>query len=688
MADPLTIAATAIAKPLASKLIDTLLKPVLTAGQLVTDPLVDTFTNRFSEYLTRQYTKHSHLPTIVFQSKKPIEELYIPITVTEQGTHYAPTDPKKQFKVDRYDPRFLPKYERVLLIDDAGMGKTTASRFLLVEATKNQATIPVFVELRHLSPDKTLLDFMLSELNQTGTEPSDLKIDKRQLVRLLEKGVFTFFLDGYDEISLKNRERVTIDIKSIVNTFPSNKYMLTSRPEHALASFPSFKAFKIEPLKRSEAYSLIRKYDNNGENAERLIAKLEDKSLRAVHEFLHNPLLTTLLYRAYDYKNQIPLKKPVFYRQVFDALYEWHDLTKDGYSTRTKQCGLDVDGFHRVLRGLGFISVLKNAIEADTDEILKWIREARTYAPELRFSESDFLEDAIKAVPVLRREGNSIMWAHKSLAEYFAAQFIATDAKIDQERICKHIAESKSLRSYSNMLDLLYDIDVALFGQFFIIPLLEFLNKEIVKLKSDFPNIDNNLIERRAAASLGQRVVPLHTKLSLEHAFSGGHMQMMAQSVADEWFGIGKPSSKVQSREFAEGITIEFRSFDHGRLDRSISINSGSGRALIYNHPLKTILEILTEKKHPLILQHQFYPPSTAKARIVGLRATKTLKLIDNKPDSIWNSLKNFDQTSQALQKISFGIINLEKVNSVTRGITLSTQQSSTTTNLLASLCK
>lgn len=672
MLDPATVVATATAKPIIAKLIDSLLKPAVIAGRLVSDPLIDTFTDRFSEYLSRQYLKHSHLPTIVFQSRRPIEDLYIPITVTEGGRDAQDKD-SNRFVIDRYHPEFLPKLERVLLIDDAGMGKTTASRFLLVEATKTRATIPVFIELRHLSAEKTVLDFMLAELNQVGVDSSDLKIDKRQVIRLLEKGVFTFLLDGYDEISTKNREEVTLDIKRVVDTYPQNKFLLTSRPEHALASFPSFKAFKIEPLTREEAYTLIRKYDKNGERANRLIERLEDKQLDAVHEFLQNPLLTTLLYRAYDYKNQIPLKKPVFYRQVYDALYEWHDLTKDGYASRTKACGLDVDGFHRILRGLGFISVMKGAVEADTDEILNWIREARKYAPELRFSESDFLEDAIKAVPVLRREGNFILWAHKSLAEYFAAQFIATDSKKDQERICRHIAGSRALRGFTNVLDLLYDIDVGLFGQYFTTALIEHLYKEISSLKEKFPDYPAAQLERRACVTAVQRIVFLNSEKHITDIFGGSTMSTLANVVNDEWFA--SASATPIEKKFPNGISMEFQGFS-------------KLRTLSFNHPLRTVLAVLIEKKNPIILQHQFYPANVNKAEIVGLRTGPRIKIINNDPASIWNSPKNFERTTFGLQRTMLGIINFERIAAAMSEIKNSTEQSQTTTALLESLCK
>lgn len=51
-----------------------------------------------------------------------------------------------------------------------------------------------------------------------------------------------------------------------------------------------------------------------------------------INEFLKNPLLVSLLFAAFDFKQTIPLKKHIFYRQVFDAYFDSHDLSKgDSY---------------------------------------------------------------------------------------------------------------------------------------------------------------------------------------------------------------------------------------------------------------------------------------------------------------------------------------------------------------------
>jgi NACHT domain len=674
MSDPTTEIALAAAKPLVVKLLDALLKPVITVAQAVADPLVDLLGDRFSEYLARQLVKHSYLPTIVFQIRQPLEEIYVPLTVIEEVSFTEKNDAKRH-KLDKYDKSFIPEKERVLIIDGAGMGKTTLSRFLFTQSIKSLATVPVFIELRHLTSEKTILDYLVSELNPVSVDSKDLKIDKRQITRLLDNGIFTFFLDGYDEVSNVHLEKVTRDIKNITETYPKNKFLITSRPEHALASFPAFHAYRIVSLKREEAFTLIRKYDKNGERGERLIEKLSDKSLREIDDFLKNPLLTTLLYRAYDYKNQIPLKKPNFYRQVFDALFEWHDLTKDGYSTREKISKLDIDGFHKVLRGVGFVSTMKGRVEANTDEMLDWIREAKTYCPELKFSESDFLEDAIKAVPVFRREGGTILWSHKSLAEYFCAQFIVTDAKTDQRNICEFLVESFRLPSFRNLLDLLYDMDVGLFGQYFVKRLIQFYESEFDRLKLIHNSQSIKLIEERAAATFGRRPFVIGEGKKARHVFSERLREVSSSATRDWW----QDESKLKENDFFDQrLTLEITDFS------TKSVLPNDRRVLSLSHPLRTVFAILIAKKHSLVTLSPFYPPGVEKSKILGIAHADGLPL-NEQPNAIWNSSKNFQSTTFGLMRTVAGVLNTARIPSVLHEIEQLTGRSQTTANLLAS---
>jgi len=412
--------------------------------------LAHTMETKFSEYLTRSFEKQSYVRTLVFQNlQKRLDDLYVPLTLETEGTSATTV------QVVGYPTSLIPTYKRVLITDTAGMGKSTILRYLFLECIRNTAGVPLFIELRHLSPEHPILDHICDEINAI-----DRDFDHTLLLKLISRGDFVFFLDGYDEIPLAYRDIVTSDVQRFLAKAGSNHVVISSRPESALVTFADFRRFTIKSLRRAEAFDLLRKYGNDSGTVTRLISSLKSKQHLGVREFLTNPLLVSLLFLAYHYRAAIPIRKPTFYRQVFDALFQGHDLTKPGSFVREKKSGLDYESFERVLRSLAYQTVKLGKVEYEDVELLQYINVAKSSLPGISdFKETDFLSDLKSAVPLFVCEGSYYRWQHKSIQEYFAAQFICIDAKAKQSDILRRMVSSPHFRQYINVLDLCYDID-------------------------------------------------------------------------------------------------------------------------------------------------------------------------------------------------------------------------------------
>ena len=228
-----------------------------------------------------------------------------------------------------------------------------------------------------------------------------------------------FFFDGYDEVANEQKAEVSEQIKALVSKAPANTYIITSRPEISLFTFGDFSVFTIQPLKEEEAAELLRKYDNNGEVSSFLIEKLNNISYKNVKDFLRTPLLTSLLFTAFDYKQKIPIRKDEFYQQVFDAYFESHDLTKDGGFVRRKQSGLNMSDFKKVLRYLGYKCLKRQfKIEFSKAELIGLLDEIQKEYSGQPFVSEDFIKDITTAVPLFVKDGIYYRWIHKSMQEY------------------------------------------------------------------------------------------------------------------------------------------------------------------------------------------------------------------------------------------------------------------------------
>lgn len=134
-------------------------------------------------------------------------------------------------------------------------------------------------------------------------------------------------------------------------------------------------------------------------------------------------------------------------------------MTKGESYTHNKYSKLEIDDFHRVLRHIGFSCLRDQRIEFSKDELLKLIKESRLFCAGLNFNDSDFLKDIINTVPLFAQDGNYYRWAHKSLQEYFAAQYIYLDAKEKQRGILNYLYQSSNIKNFMNVIDLYYDMD-------------------------------------------------------------------------------------------------------------------------------------------------------------------------------------------------------------------------------------
>ena len=125
--------------------------------------------------------------------------------------------------------------------------------FLSCLTTSNQ--IPVVVELRKLnSYPGSLLDYIKEFVFKMDIAKND-----NILERLLSLGKFTFFFDGFDEISLSIKERRVREFESFIDSYNNNFYLLTSRPDANSESLHRFENYKIENLTRNQVDEFIIK---------------------------------------------------------------------------------------------------------------------------------------------------------------------------------------------------------------------------------------------------------------------------------------------------------------------------------------------------------------------------------------------------------------------------------------------
>ncbi|HXF91028.1 MAG TPA: NACHT domain-containing protein [Candidatus Nitrosotenuis sp.] len=451
----------------ASNVVDALLGPKIerirtnARKKELKDRLQDSVINELLEnYFQKLHDRVSEIKTLVFPEQVlPLTDIYEPLSLTKMtGNNFQLKSSSEKIVFGAKD---LKSNQNYLIIDSAGMGKSTFSKYLVLDIFKSTIKIPIFLELRRIDDNETLLGKIAKDLDESKND-----IDENFLILLLSQGDYVIILDGYDELSENVREKIGEQITELAVKCRKNNVILTSRPEVGLPDIPKSIVYNIQPLERKQAESLVRRYDNYAkvDVGKRLISQFNKVS----KEFLRTPLLLVLLYKTYGYNNSIATNVTSFYDDVYNALYKGHDLSKAGFS-RAKASGLDQENFRRLLQGFSFLLLtsgkygVKSKLEGQ--EIIEKAIGLTLVNPS---SKANFFEDLLISVPFLINDGGEFRFIHKSIAEFFAAEFLAVTP--EAEKKIKIILQSKLSRTFNQSLNFLLALNPSLFRRAILAP--------------------------------------------------------------------------------------------------------------------------------------------------------------------------------------------------------------------------
>lgn len=378
-------------------------------------------------------------------------------------------------------------YKRVILIDNAGSGKSTIVKFLINNLIKNCEYTPIFIQLKDLRPHRSIFKSIIDIMSSNSQRLSQNALD--ELLEYDEKTII--FFEGFDEIPQCNKNSIIKELHNFINLNPNIFYFITSREDERLYSFSGFSKFSIDPLTHEQTYTLLAKYDNFGEISNELIKVLVSiKNNDAIHELLKNPLTASLLYVTYRYNREIPLNKVELYEYIYYALFTEHDCTKPGVSIRDKISNLDIDEFKELLSYIAFTLYGKNSVEYKRDTLVKTIKDyadkkQTTIHPDL------VIEDLCKSISLFSKIGQSYTWVHKSFQEYFFTYYVVNFLKKKKAKnlIKQILSNSQMFQDYFNSIDLILNMDKCYFDSIAVRPFI----KSFIKTYEESKKITSSL---------------------------------------------------------------------------------------------------------------------------------------------------------------------------------------------------
>ncbi|WP_053404271.1 NACHT domain-containing NTPase [Persicobacter sp. CCB-QB2] len=466
--------------------------PINSALKLVGNELQQLAKNRLLEYQAIEFKRNYYTKTLLHRSEPiKLSDFYLPLHIyTKERLHNHHVNIKK--KSTNNISEIFSKSNYITLIGSAGSGKSTIVKYLFINSVEKSFKIPIKIELRYLNEYKhSFTEYIYNEIflfHKLGFTASIIE-------RLLNNDSFVFFLDGYDEISTNKKEQITKEIDSFVSRFPKNYFLITSRPYTNIDTLPLFTNYYVCDLDEKEIPPFIKKqiYNNEIELAEKIIkavAKIDGSSYKS---FLSNPLLLSMFILTFQSYSEIPQKRSDFYKQVFDTLFSVHDSVSKLSYVREKISGLSKQGFEDVLRLFSFISFFEERFIFQSDYLDKKLQTIKEKKTNIDFDNDKIINDLQVAIGVLNKEGLDYAFPHRSLQEYFAANYISNLNESNKKNIYKKIQSIINRNWFyvlenSHFLTLLCEQDYIPMLSNLIIPMLDELGgrlDDIEQLNND-----------------------------------------------------------------------------------------------------------------------------------------------------------------------------------------------------------
>lgn len=262
------------------------------------------------------------------------EDFDIEITEKRQGT----IDYLRKNKVEE---------RKMIVRGDLGMGKTTTLRHLAYLDAQdalidNQKSIPVVFVLKDFVEKDNLVQKIIKTLD----------IDKESVVDLLEKGKINFFFDGLNEVRQTLISTVNTQIIQLLNDFPKNFYLISTRPQSYESTSRSFdddyknRKLPIFDLQKLNSNRLEEFLEKNGKQVKAKILETVANN-EAWRKITSNPLMLKMLITvAISNKGNVPSETGKIIRSFMDYLYERERNQRRG--------NFDKDIFHLLLCHLAY----------------------------------------------------------------------------------------------------------------------------------------------------------------------------------------------------------------------------------------------------------------------------------------------------------------------------------------------
>jgi predicted NACHT family NTPase len=588
----------------------------------LTDEIYQILNQNIQKYFKTQIKLNKNVKNILYGSNPiNIYDFYFPVNIKPTITIQWHTDTSSISNV-------FCRTNYLTIIGEAGCGKTTLTKFLFLDCLKKKFAIPVIIELRNLNNNKVkVIDYIKEKLLFFQVAENE-----NILTRLLEKGKFVFFIDGYDELPHNIKSDVTRDLIKFVQKYSNNKYLLTSRPYSNAESLPLFQNYYVKELTSEQVDDFIKfQLKKELELSSKILASVKEARLKNLDEFLSNPLLLSLYILTFQYNSDIPSRKHIFYRRVIQTLFSEHDsISKSGFIRQTKS-NLTQEQIEEVLKKFSFVSYFNNQFNFDLDYILPILKFIKENSYSFSFSFNDIISD-LKGLSLWVEDSGVFSFNHRSIQEYFTALYVKELSNEEKKSIydkLKSDFHNNSVTEVEHFLSLCEELDEIEYLRLFYIPIISSFSQNF-KLDSDdsilkevFPFFCQSIYKHSS-----YKVIKSHPLFKLPNIASSSEYNYIISIIKLEL-------EKVYKEKILKEYWMENSLSIHNEFQR---VSSKTSIDLFDEFP-KDLLDYLKKNKELLILLKKF-------TVTLKLSMTSLIEYIESKRENNKAMLKMIGKTA------------------------------------------